>query len=103
VPQSPKRSEARPPEYRARLLRAYTATVEAGAPEHGKRRTYDDGRARQYEFLILPLAANGSIKIDKLLVAVVHLDRVAGEASDIYRPAELEAAAVCAKTGRSVI
>jgi len=82
------------PQYRARLLRAYTATVEAGASQRGERRIYDDGRLRQYEFLILPLAPNGSTKIDKLLVAVVHLDRVAGKASDIYQPAELEAAAL---------
>jgi hypothetical protein len=81
------------PQYRARLLRAYTATVEAGESQRGERRIYDDGRPRQYEFLILPLAPNGSTKIDKLLVAVVHLDRVAGEASDIYQPAELAPAA----------
>src|SRR5215469_10644954 len=64
------------PEYRARLISAYTRTVEAGEPQRGERAIFDDGRWREYEFLILPLAADGHL-IDKLLVAMVYLDRFA--------------------------
>ena len=65
------------PEYRARLTHAYSRTVEAGEPQRGERAIIDDGRWREYEFLILPLAANGHT-IDKLLAAMVYLDRIAG-------------------------
>ena len=65
------------PEYRARLTHAYSRTVEAGEPQRGDRAIFDDGRWREYEFLILPLAANGHT-IDKLLAAMVYLDRIAG-------------------------
>jgi hypothetical protein len=64
------------PQYRARLISAYTRTIEAGEPQRGERAIFDDGRWREYEFLILPLAANGHL-IDKLLVAMVYLDRFA--------------------------
>jgi hypothetical protein len=55
--------------------RAYTRTVEAGEPQRGERAIFDDRRWRQYEFLILPLATDG-LMIDKLLTAVVYLDRI---------------------------
>jgi hypothetical protein len=62
------------PQYRARLTLAYTRTVEAGEPQRGARAIFDDQRWREYEFLILPLASDGCL-IDKLLAAVVYLDR----------------------------
>jgi hypothetical protein len=64
------------PEYRARLICAYTRTIEAGEPQRGERAIFDDGRWREYEFLILPLAPDRHL-IDKLLVAMVYLDRFA--------------------------
>jgi hypothetical protein len=63
------------PQYRARLISAYTRTVEAGEPQRGARAIFDDRRWREYEFLILPLATDG-LMIDKLLTAVVYLDRI---------------------------
>jgi hypothetical protein len=59
------------PEYRARLTNAYSRTIEAGEPQRGERAIFDDGHWREYEFLILPLAAN-SHSIDKLLTAMVY-------------------------------
>jgi hypothetical protein len=64
------------PEFRARLIETYTAAVRVGEPLRGERAVFDDRRWREYEFLILPLAANGHV-IDKLLVAVVYLDPIA--------------------------
>jgi hypothetical protein len=61
------------PEFAAHCRRVWTEVVEREEPTHGFYDQVVDGRARKFEVLRLPLAADGET-IDMLLVCTVYSD-----------------------------
>jgi hypothetical protein len=60
-------------EYRERIRRSWTEVVESGEPAHVIREAVFDGRARNYESLVLPLSSDGE-RVDMLIGLQRYLD-----------------------------